>query len=81
MMEEDGGQAMTSGTSSRASTPDSIQQQEKSGTEKRFPMHCNVTNVAAEDIFVALLLTVMYSFRFDYLLKQTELFSHFMGQV
>ena len=36
MMEEDGGQATTSGTSRRASTPDSTQQQEKSGTEKRF---------------------------------------------
>ena len=35
MMEEEGGQAMPSGTSSRASSPDDLQQQEKSGTEKR----------------------------------------------
>ena len=35
MMEEDDVQAMPSGTSSKASSPDDVQQQEKSGTEKR----------------------------------------------
>ena len=55
-----------SNTSSGTSTP--AQGQEKSGTQKR---SCQ------PDPLVFLISTC---FRFDFLLKQTELFSHFMGQ-
>ena len=71
----DGASTNSSGTSTPA------MQQEKSGTQKRLVYRTNpVFSVSSYHSWIKQRLLLYHDLiRFDFLLKQTELFSHFMG--